>query len=41
MENVTSNDEILFLFVSFDMVLGLEIQLQEGSPTFDKVSGWE
>ena len=34
-----SNDEILFLSLSLDMAL--EIQPQEGSPTFDKVIGYE
>ena len=33
---LTRNDEILFHFLSLDMLL--EIQLQEGLPTFDKVS---
>ena len=33
----TSNNEILFLFLTFNIVLG--IQLLEGLPTFDKVSG--
>ena len=39
MGDVTSDDEIQFLFLYLDMSLG--IQLQEGSPTFDKVSGEE
>ena len=33
----TSNNEILFLFLTFNIALG--IQLLEGLPTFDKVSG--
>ena len=31
--NVTSNDEILFLFWNLDMSIGIQLQL--GSPTFD------
>ena len=32
---VKSNDEILFLFWNLDMSIGIQLQL--GSPTFDKV----
>ena len=38
MESVNKKDEILFLFLNLDMIPG--IQLQEGSPTFDKVNEW-
>ena len=37
MENVNNQRRNLFLFLSLNM--SLEIQLQEGSPTIDKVSG--
>ena len=30
---------MLFLFLNLDMLWSLGIQLQAGSPTFDKVSG--
>ena len=33
------NDKILYLVLNLDMVPSLRIQLQEGLPTFDKVSG--